>query len=117
DGPQVVHHALGVVDEVLGEVVAVLPGPGRLDLVVVAHEGGGELVGLAAEEAVEALEAPAQGPPGAGGSLVALLLGGEVPLADGPGGPAGVAQQLGEEGGRAGDAGVVAGEAGGQLGD
>ena len=49
-----------VVGQVLGEVVALLGRARRLDRVVVVDEVGVALVGLAAEEAVEALEAAAR---------------------------------------------------------
>ena len=53
---------IGVVDEVLGHVVAVLGAAGRVDVVVVVGQLGVELVGLALEEAVEAVEALLQRP-------------------------------------------------------
>ena len=106
-----------VVGQVLGEVVAVLGGPGLLGQVVVRDQGRAELVGLPVEEAVEALEAPPQRPAGPGRPVVPLVLGRQVPLADGPGGVAVGHQRGGQHpaGGR--DAGVVAREAGGQLHD
>src|SRR5205814_5386333 len=79
DGSRVGDHLLGLVDEVLGQVVALLPRARRVDLVVVADEGGRELVGLAAEEAIPALEATSQWPRGPGAGLVGLLFGCEVP--------------------------------------
>ena len=57
DGAQIGDHSLRLVDQVLGEVVAVLPRARGVDLVVVAHQGGRELVRLTAEEPVPALEA------------------------------------------------------------
>ena len=70
------------VDEVLGEVVALLGRRRRLDLVVVVDQVGIPLAGVAAEEAVEALEAAAQRPavvgPG-GGLLVARASGATCP--------------------------------------
>ena len=50
---------MAVVDQVLAEVVAVGRRRGRVDVVVVVDELGVELVGLAVEEAVEAVEARA----------------------------------------------------------
>ena len=52
----------GLVDQVLGEVVALLGRARRLDVVVVVDEVGVVLVGLAAHEPVEALEATAERP-------------------------------------------------------
>jgi hypothetical protein len=49
------------VDQVLGEVVALLGGPLRLDPVVVGGQLGIVLVGVAAQEAVVAVEPPPQG--------------------------------------------------------
>ncbi len=93
----------GVVDEVLGEVVALLRGGRGLDHVVVVDELGVELVGLALHEAVEAVEAPLARPlvVGAGGGGV--LHGAEVPLADREGRVALVAEHLGHGGGVVGD--------------
>jgi hypothetical protein len=107
----------GPVDEVLGEVVVVLHGPGRVDLVAVVDQGRGVLVGLAVEEPVEPFEAPPQGPPVTACAEVGLVLRREVPLAHRPGRVAVGGEHLGEEPDGAGDAGVVAGEAGGQLDD
>ena len=78
----------GVVDQVGGEVVAVLDAAGRLDVVVVVDQRRDELVGLAREEAVPALEAAAERPAVAAGAEVLLVLGREVPLADRVGGVA-----------------------------
>ena len=55
----VVHEPDGVVDQVLAEVVALVGPGGGLDGVVVVDQLGVELVGLAVEEAVEAVEARA----------------------------------------------------------
>ena len=85
-----------VVGQVLGEVVAILHGRGRPDRVVVVVQGRHELVGLAAVEAVPAVEAPGQRPGGARRGHVRLVLGGQVPLADGVARVAGRAQDLGQ---------------------
>ena len=81
--PQVPHELDGVVDEVLGEMIPVLPASGRRGAVVIVQQGRGELVRLAAEEPVEALEAPAQRPAGPRRAQVVLVLRRQVPLADG----------------------------------
>src|SRR5665811_936687 len=107
----------GSVGEVLGEVVAVLGRPGLLDEVVVCSQGRSVLVRLAVEEAVEALAPPAERPAVPPGPEMRLLLGGQVPLAHGPGGVAVRDEHLGEQRARPGDASVVAGESGRQLGD
>ena len=85
-----------MVGQVLGQVVAILHRRGRPDRVVVVVQGGHELVGLAAVEAVPAVEAPGQRPGGARRGHVRLVLGGQVPLADGVGRVAGRAQDLGQ---------------------
>ena len=106
----VLHHADGLVGQVLAQVVALLGPARRLDVVVVADQVRGPVVGVALEEPVVALEAEAERPgverPG-GRALPARR---EVPFADGHGRVAGVAQEAGERGGRLGQAGVVAGE-------
>ncbi len=117
DGPQVADPGDGVVGQVLGEVVALVGRAGLLGQVVVLDQGRPELVGLPLEEAVEALEAPAQRPPGPGGAGVELVLRREVPLPDGPRGVAGGGQRFGQQAARVRDAGVVAGEAARQLHD
>ena len=63
---------------------------------VVLEERGHELVGLAAVEAVPAVEPAGQRPCGARRGHVGLVLGAQVPLADGVGGIALLAQDLGE---------------------
>src|SRR4029077_4530383 len=67
-----VDHALdGVVHQILGQMVAV--GRREPERRVVGHQIGRELVGLAAEKAVVALEALAEGPAIAGGGGVLLV--------------------------------------------
>ena len=100
-----------MVDEILGEVVAVGNGPGRVDEVVVVHEGGRVLVRLAGEEAVEPFESASQRPAVPWCREVALVVGREVPLPDGPGRVAVRDEDLREERIGVGDARVVAGEA------
>ena len=106
----VLHHADGLVGQVLAQVVALLGPARRLDVVVVADEVRRPVVGVALQEPVVALEAEAERPGVEGPGGRALPPGCEVPLADGQGGVAGVTQQAGERGGRLGQAGVVAGE-------
>ena len=62
DRLQVADPAGRLVDDVLGDVVAVLGATRRVDVAVVARELGMELVGLALQEAVEAVEALLQRP-------------------------------------------------------
>ena len=97
DGPQVAHELDGPVGQVGAQVVALLDAARWPHGVVVVVEGGDELVGLAAVEAVPAVEPAGQGPGGAGGGHVGLVLGAQVPLAHGVGGVALLAQDLREE--------------------
>jgi hypothetical protein len=75
------------------------------------------LVGLAADEPVEAVEAAGQEPVPLGGAHVELVDGDVVVLADPEGVPAPLAQHLGAEGVLHRDVGVVPREAGRRLGD
>ena len=64
-----------LVDEVLGEVITLFRASRRLDLVVVVDQVGVPLARVAAEEAVEALEAAAERPAVYGPAAVSSLLG------------------------------------------
>ena len=91
----VLHHADRLIGQVLAEVVALF-GPARsLDVVVVADEIGGPVVGVTLQEPVVALEAEPERPGGEGSGGRALPAGGEVPLADGHRRIAGVTQEAG----------------------
>ena len=105
------------VGDVRAEVVAVLPRPRRRHAMAVVHERGRELVRLAAEEAVEAVEAAPQRPPGPRRAEVALVVRREVPLADRVRAVAERPEHLGEKAVLLADAGVIPGEAGGEVGD
>ena len=105
----------GLVGQVGVEVVALLGGRRRLDMVLVAHQVRGPLVGLAVEEAVVALE-PETGRPGVERAVGPLVAGGEVPLADGRRRVAPIEQNLGECAGRSGDLPRVAGVVDGHVG-
>ena len=109
--------AQGPVDEVLGEVVALGLGRVEVDVVVVLDEVRLVLVGVTLEEAVVALEPEAERPAGEGPGVRTLVARDEVPLADGPGGPAGVAQQARRGGGGGVDAAGVPGVVEGDVGD
>ena len=108
----VVHEPDGVVDEVLAHVVAAAGPPRGVDVVVVAGEGGAELVGLALEESVVAVEATLQRPLVEGPGRTGLLHRREVPFADGEGCVALVVEHLGEGCGVVGDVSGHVGEAG-----
>ncbi len=111
-----VDHALdGVVHQVLGQMVAV--GRREPERRVVGHQIGRELVGLAAEKAVVALEALAEGPAIAGGGGVLLVGGCQVPFPDCERRPSRLAQHLGDEAAGLRDAAVVPGEPHAQVGD
>ena len=87
-----------LVGEVRGQVVSVL-GHGRLvDRVVVVDQVGIPLVGLAAEEAVVALEPAPDRPVALRGGHVHLVGGDEVPLAEHVRVPPTLAEDLGERG-------------------
>jgi hypothetical protein len=116
DGPQVAQELDGLVGQVGAQVVALLDRPGRPDRVVVVVEGGHELVGLPAVEAVPAVEAPGREATWPGAPPCWSRLGGEVPLPDGVGGVAMGAQDLREEAVLPGRLPPVAGEADGQVG-
>ncbi len=107
----VLHHANGLVGQVLAQVVALLWPTWRLDVVVVADQVGGPVVGVALQEPVVALEPEAERPGVEGPGRRALPARREVPLADGHGRVAGIAQEAGERRRRLGQARVVAGEA------
>ncbi len=107
----------GLVHQVLGEVVALLRRLGRLHLVVVVDQLRIVLVGLAAQEAIEALKAAAQRPAVVGSGGRDLVGRGQVPLADGVGVVALLQQHLGQKAVLKGDVAVGAGIAGRTLGD
>jgi hypothetical protein len=88
----VTKHADGGVGQVLGEVVPVLRGTGRLGDVVVPGQQRRPVVGVAVEEPVEALEPQPQGPEVERARRAALVTGGQVPLPDRVGAVARVAQ-------------------------
>ncbi len=88
----------GPVGDVDAEVVPLLRGGRSLNRVVVVHQVRVPLVGLPAEEAVEAFEATADRPVPFGGRRVHLVLGAQVPLSDHRGGIAVLDQNLGEGG-------------------
>ena len=109
---RVVHELDGAVHEVLGDVVAVLRLRRRVDEVVVVGERGAELVGLALEEPVEAVETPLEGPVVERPGRRALFHRGQMPFAHGEGGIALVVEDLGHGGGVTGDVAGHVGEAG-----
>ena len=90
----VADHLERLVGQVLGEVIALLGAVRLVDELVVVDEVGIPLVGLAAEEAVEAIEALLQRPLLAGGARGDVLLGNVVVLAQPERAPAGVLEQL-----------------------
>jgi hypothetical protein len=96
-------------------VVAVLGLRRRFDRVVVADEFGVELVGLALEESVEAVEPAGERPLLERSRRRALLHRGEVPLADAERGVALVAQHFGDGGGVVADVAEHVREAGAEV--
>ncbi len=105
------------VGDVLAEVVAVLPRPRRRHPVAVVHERGRELVRLAAEEAVETIEAASQRPPFARRAEVALVIRRQMPLADRVRAVAERSEHFGKEAVLLADTSVVPGESGREIGD
>lgn len=95
----VAEEVLCAVDDVFGEVVALFGGFGGFDEVVVVDQVWVVLVGFAAEEAVEAVEASLEGPIVEGSGGGAGFGGVEVPFADGEGGVVLVAEDFGHGGG------------------
>ena len=77
----VADHPEELVDEIFADVVAVLGPGGCVDRVVVGDELGVELIGLALEEAVEAVEPATERPLVERARSGALVHRGEVPLA------------------------------------
>ena len=116
-GSQIAQEEGGPVSEVFGEVIALLRGLRRLDVVVVVHELRVVLVGLAAHEPVEAFEPAAEGPLVAGAAHRHPGGGCEVPLADREGGVAVAQEDLREEPVLLRDRGVVSREARRELHD
>ena len=106
----VLHHADGLVGQVLAQVVPVLGPARRLDVVVVADQVRCPVVGVALEEAVVALETEAERPGVEGPRRRALPTRRQVPFAHGQRGVPGVAQEPGEGGGGLRQPGVVARE-------
>jgi hypothetical protein len=105
------------VDQVLGEVVALLGRPLGLDPLVVGGQLRIVLVGVAAQEPVVAVEPSTQRPAVIGPGRRDLVGGGEVPLADRVGVVALVVEDLRQEAVLEGDVAVIAWEPGGDLGD
>ena len=107
----------GLVGQIDGQVIALLGRLRRLDLVVVVDQVGIVLVGVAAEEAVVALEAAAERPAVVGAGRADLLGRGQVPLADAERVVAMRQQHLGQEAVLERDGAVGAGVARRALGD
>ena len=110
-GPQAANELDGLVRQVGGQEVVRVAGAWG-DGGMVRPKAGQEVVRLAAEEAVEALEALAGGPGVEGASDAGLGERRLIPFAQGIGGVALVAQDSGEGGGAGRHPPVVAGEAG-----
>jgi len=114
-GLAVAQHPQRLVGDVLGEVVALFGLARLLDRVVVLDQRRIPLVGLAAEEPVEAVKALRERPVGLRSAGVALLGGDVVVLADPVGVVAVAAQDLGDRRGLARQMRVRARVAGGAL--
>ena len=114
---EILHELDRVVDEIFGEVVAFLPALRRRDAMVIGEKRRRELVRLASEEAVVALEPATERPARPRGAQVPLLLRRQVPLADGVRGVALRGEHLREKAARLGDPAAVAGKARRQLDD
>ena len=112
DALAVVDHLQQLIDEVLGDVVAVVGTRRRINVAVVSNQFGVELVGFSLQEAVVAVEAPGERPliERAGGRDV--LGGGQMPLADTEGGIALGVKDFGDRRCRVRDVPQLMGEAG-----
>ena len=106
-----------LVDEVFCEVIAFLGSLLRLDLMVVVDELGVILVGVTAQEAVEALEASAQRPAVIGPCRRRLMRRGQVPFADSVGVVALLQEDFREKTVLKGNHPIAAGKTGGAFGD
>jgi hypothetical protein len=106
-----------LVGQILGEVIPLFRAVRLVDELVVVDEIRIPLIGLAAEEAVEAIEALLQRPLRARCARGDILLGHVVILAEPEGAPAVVLEDLRHRGTLQRDAPVRAGESIGPLGD
>ncbi len=113
----VAQHADGLVGKIFGQVIPVFGAVGLLDEPVVLDQVGVPLVGLAADEAVEAVEALGQRPLASGSAGADVFLGDVVILADPERAVAVVLQNLADGRTLGGEAAGRTGEAGGALGD
>ena len=117
DGPEVAEVLDGAVGQVGTQVIPLRDAARRPHDVVVVVEPRDELVGLATVEAIPAVEAPAERPGGARARHVRLVLGAQVPFADGVGGIAVGPEDLGKEAVLARRPAPVAGKPDGEVGD
>ena len=117
DRPEVAQVLDGAIGQVGAQVIAVLGGPRGSHDVVVVVEARHELVGLAAVEAVPAIEPPAERPGGTRARHVRLVLGTQMPFAHGVGGVAAGPKDLGEEPVLTRRPAPVTGKAHGEIGD
>ena len=113
----VANHLQRLVCQVLRQVVALLGGVGLLDVAVVLGEGRVPVVGLTADESVEAVVALRERPVLLGRARGPLVDRDVVVLADPERRPSGVAQQIRHRDVRRWDVRVVSGEAGGRFGN
>ena len=92
----ILHHADGLISQVLGQVISLVGSAGRIDVVVVADEVRRPVVGVTLEEAVVALESQTQWPgvERPGGRAVPARR--EMPLAHRHGRVPGVTEEAGE---------------------
>ena len=102
DGALGADEADGLVNDVLREVIALAVG--RIDVMVVEHQFGVPLAGLAFEETIVAVESALEWPLVKGARLRGLEGGRQVPFAGGEGVVAGGPQHLGQGACAAGDA-------------
>ncbi len=100
DALAVVDHLQQLIDEVLGDVVAVVGARGRINVAVVSNQFGVELVGFSLQETVVAVEAPGERPLIERAGSRDVLGGGQMPLADTEGGIALGVKDLSDRGRR-----------------
>ena len=109
-------HANGLIDQVLGQVIALFGRARRIDRPIVAIQLGRKLVGFTLHEPVEAIKATRQGPLIKRTGCRGFFHGRQMPLAHGKGGVALRPNHFSQRGGTAADAAGAIGKTGVPVG-